>query len=357
MSPNNNPAALNGQSVGYSPFHTPIQKIYEYNFAVQRQLLPNLVAQIAYVGSHSWNLPVSSDLNAVPATKLSANDTMYRPYPLFGNLSSSTASVDGVANYNSLQAEITQRVTSGLSFSFNYVWSQFLDDEDSAGWCCQAGSSAYQIPNDSAANYSNSNFNIHHAFKGYAVYELPFGKGRQFLNNNSAADAVIGGWQLSGSLAILSGSPFSVYADGTTYNQASGSSQFPNWNPGVSWKPAHRSADEWFNPAAFTKPANGTYGNVRRNSLYGPGWYQVNLTGSKTFSLPWEGVKFQIRIDAYNAFNHTSWAAPGSGSGGVHLQSPVGATAGTVYSGPTVGQITSSAVTGRIVQLGGRLSF
>ena len=282
---------------------------------------------------------------------------MYRPYPLFGNLSSSTASVDGVANYNSLQAEITQRVTSGLSFSFNYVWSQFLDDEDSAGWCCQAGSSAYQIPNDSAANYSNSNFNIHHAFKGYAVYELPFGKGRQFLNNNSAADAVIGGWQLSGSLAILSGSPFSVYADGTTYNQASGSSQFPNWNPGVSWKPAHRSADEWFNPAAFTKPANGTYGNVRRNSLYGPGWYQVNLTGSKTFSLPWEGVKFQIRIDAYNAFNHTSWAAPGSGSGGVHLQSPVGATAGTVYSGPTVGQITSSAVTGRIVQLGGRLSF
>jgi hypothetical protein len=357
VSPNENPAALNGQSVGYSPFHTPIQKIYEYNFAVQRQLLPNLVAQIAYVGSHSWNLPVSSDLNAVPATKLSPNDTIYRPYPLFGNLSSSTASVDGVSNYNSLQAEITQRVTAGLSFSFNYVWSQFLDDEDSAGWCCQAGVSDYQIPNDSAANYGNSNFNIHHAFKGYAVYELPFGKGKQFLNNNSAADAVIGGWQLSGSLAILSGSPFSVYADGNTYNQASGSTQFPNWNPGVSWKPAHRSTDEWFNPAAFTKPANGTYGNVKRNSLYGPGWYQVNLSGSKTFSLPWEGVKFQIRIDAYNAFNHTSWAAPGSGSGGVGLESPVDATAGTVYSGPTVGQITSSTVTGRIVQLGGRLSF
>jgi len=356
VSPNGNPAALNGQSVGYSPFHTPIQKIYEYNFAVQRQLLPDLVAQIAYVGSHSWNLPVSSDLNAVPATKLSANDTMYRPYSLFGNLSSSTASVDGVANYNSLQAEITKRVSSGLSFSFNYVWSQFLDDEDSAGWCCQAGSSAYQIPNDSAANYSNSNFDIHNAFKGYAVYELPFGKGMKFLNNNSLADAVIGGWQLSGSLAILSGSPFSVYADGNTYNQASGSSQFPNRNPGASPK-GPKSTNEWFNPAAFMKPANGTYGNVRRNSLYGPGWYQVNLSGSKIFSLPWEGLKFQLRIDAYNAFNHTSWAAPGGGSGHVGLQSPGGATAGTVYSGPTIGQITSSAVTGRTVQLGGRLSF
>ena len=103
ISPNNNPAALNGQSVGYSPYHTPIQKVYEYNFAIQRQLRSNLVAQLSYVGSHSWNLPVSSDLNAVPASELSANDTTYRPYPLFGNLSSSTASVNGIANYNSLQ--------------------------------------------------------------------------------------------------------------------------------------------------------------------------------------------------------------------------------------------------------------
>ena len=357
VSPDNNPAALNGQSVGYSPYHTPIQKVYEYNLAIQRELRPNLVAQVSYVGSHSWNLPVSSDLNAVPTSELSATDTADRPYPLFGNLSSSTASVNGIANYNSLQGEITQRVSSGLSFSFNYVWSQFLDDEDSAGWCCQAGVSSYQIPNDSAANYGNSNFDIHQAFKGYAIYQLPFGKGMQFLNKSSAADAVLGGWQISGSMAALSGSPFSVVADGNTYNQASGSSQYPNWNPGVSWKPAHRSADEWFNPAAFTKPANGTYGDVKRNSLYGPAWYQVNLSGSKTFSLPWEGVKFQLRIDSFNAFNHTSWAAPGSGSGVVDLESPAGATAGTVYTGPTVSQIGSSAVSGRTVQLGGRLSF
>jgi hypothetical protein len=135
----------------------------------------------------------------------------------------------------------------------------------------------------------------------------------RFLNHNSLVDAVIGGWQISGSMAFLTGNPFTVKADGETYNQASGSSQFPNWNPGVSWKSPHRSFNEWFNPAAFTKPANGTYGNVRRNSLYGPGLAKVNLSGSKRFPLPWEGVKFQIRIDAYNAFNHTSWAAPGGG--------------------------------------------
>ena len=354
-SPNGNPAALNGQNVSYSPFHAPVQKIYEWTAAVQRELLPNLVAELSYVGSHGWNLPVSSDLNAVPETKLSANDTIYRPYSLFGNISSSTASLGGVSNYNSLQAQITKRTSSGLSFSFNYVWSHFLDDEDSAGWCCQAGASTYQIPNDPAANYSNSNFDVRQALKGYAVYQLPFGKGMRFLNNNSAADAVIGGWQISGSMTLLTGNPFTVIADGETYNQAAGSSQFPNRNPGVSWKPANRNTNEWFNPAAFTKPANGTYGNVNRNSLYGPGLSKVNLSGSKFFSLPWEDVKFQLRIDAYNAFNHTSWAAPGGGV--IDLESAPGAVAGTPYAGPITQQITSSAVSGRIVQIGGRLSF
>lgn len=352
-SPNGNPAALNGQNVGYSPFHAPIQKIYEWNASLQRELFPNVVAQLSYVGSHGWNLPVSSDINGVPANKLSPNDTTSRPYPLFGNISSSTASLDGISNYNSLQAEITKRVSSGLSFSFNYVWSHFLDDEDSAGWCCQAGVSDYQIPNDSAANYSNANFDVRHALKGYAVYQLPFGKGQRFVNSNALLDAVIGGWQMSGSLTLLSGNPFTVKADGTTYNQASGSSQFPNWNPSVSSKPQSRSFNEWFNPAAFTKPANGTYGNVRRNSLYGPGLAKVNLSGSKFFNLPWENVKFQIRIDAYNAFNHTSWGDPGGGD--VTLASSPGL--GQAYTGPINQQITSSAVSGRTVQLGGRLSF
>ncbi len=346
------PSGYNGQNVNYNPYHAPVQKIYEWNASVQRELRTNLVAQVSYVGSHGWNEIVSNDINAVPATKLSSNDTMYRPYTLFGNISGNNAAEDGVSNYNSLQAEITQRVSSGLSFSFNYVWSHFLDDEDSAGWCCQAGNSNYQIANNSAANYSNANFDVRQAFKGYAVYQLPFGKGMQFLNNNSAADAVIGGWQLTGSMDIFTGHPFSVFADGNTYELANGSSQFPNWNSGVSWKSPNKGTNEWFNPAAFMKPEDGTFGNVRRNALYGPGLSQVNLSGSKFFALPWEGIKFQIRIDAYNALNHTSWNVPGGG--GITLG---GAVAGEPYAGPATDQITSSALSGRTVQLGGRLSF
>ncbi len=82
----------------------------------------------------------------------------------------------------------------------------------------------------------------------------------------------------------------------------------------------------------------------------------MNLSGSKFFSLPWEGVKFQIRIDAYNAFNHTSWAARGVGVG-VGLESASVLPWAQFTAGPAIGQITSSAVSGRTVQLGGRLSF
>ena len=90
---------------------------------------------------------------------------------------------------------------------------------------------------------------------------------------------MVGGWQITGTMAAFSGSPFTVYAGGVTYEMAQGSSQSPNWNPGVSPKARHQDINTWFNPTAFTKPANGTFGNARRNSLRGKGSKDVNLSG------------------------------------------------------------------------------
>jgi hypothetical protein len=108
--------------------------------------------------------------------------------------------------------------------------------------------------------------------------------------------------------------------------------------------------NEWFNPAAFTAPGNGQIGNVRKNSLFGPGYQSINLSVGKTFSLPWEGVKIQIRGDAQNAFNHTSWGQVGAT--GLTSPDPNG-----VYQGPTTQQITGDAISGRNIQLGARVSF
>lgn len=365
------PTALNGQGASYNQYHTPVPRIFQWNFDIQRAIGTNLVADVSYIASHGSNLSFPTDLNAVPANALSSSDASNcgngstvncaRPYPIYQGIGGSTN--NAISNYNSLQASIKKRMTNGVSFEFNYVWSHFLDDQDSSGWGSREGPQNYQIANNPAANYSNSNFDVRHAFKGYTVYQLPFGKGKKFLNNNAIVDEVIGGWQISGTVVLSTGNPFSVFASSSnTYEQAG--SAFPNWNPGVSTKPASRSArcaagsgsqtgclNEWYNPAAFLEPANGTFGNVRRNSLYGPGLDVVNLSGGKTFKLGLEGMEFQLRCDASNAFNHASFSPPtGTLGGAAGPGQPYSYSAGT-------NQITGTTVGGRSVQLGGRLTF
>jgi hypothetical protein len=238
-------------------------------------------------------------------------------------------------------------MSKGVSMSFNYVWSHFLSDMDSSGWGSRAGEQPYQIANNPALNYSNSNFDVRHAFKGYAVYQLPFGTGKQFLNSNRVVDALVGGWQVSGTVVLQTGNPFTVYADSPNYTQAG--SVFPNRNPGVNWKPSNQSISHWYNPGAFLRPADGTFGNVRRNSLYGPGLNVFNMSAAKSFTVPYrEGISLELRADAQNVFNHPSFANPSTGLGG-------SAGAGTPYTNATtIGSVTQG---GRNLQLAVRVSF
>jgi hypothetical protein len=337
------PDAYNGQDVGYYQFHAPVPKVEQWNLTIQRMLSQNFMVELAYVGSHGFNLNYLTDLDQVPERYLSPNDSAYRPYPNYGSIAGSTN--NAISNYNSLQVSVTKRMSNGLNFSANYVWSHFLDDQDSAGFGSRGGERAFQIAEDPKSDYSNSNFDIRNAFKAYGMYELPFGKGRSYSSKNPVLDEVIGGWQVSTMVILSSGNPFTVYSDQNTY--ALVGSSYPNWS-GISPRPKHRSINNWYNPEAFKQPANGTFGNVRRNSLYGPGINEVNLSGARTFSLPWAGVKLQIRADSVNAFNHPSFGVPNQ-----NLSSSSGP--GTVYTNIT--NITITTVGGRNLQLGARLSF
>ncbi|MHB2009961.1 MAG: outer membrane beta-barrel protein, partial [Acidobacteriaceae bacterium] len=131
-----NPSAYNGQGVPYNEYHTPVPEIAEWNVDMQRELTTNMMMELAYVASHGYNLSFPVDINQVPESKLGPNDakgaTNARPYPLFQSIQGSTN--NGISNYNSLQASIQKRLTSGLEFNFNYTWSHFLDVQDSAGW-------------------------------------------------------------------------------------------------------------------------------------------------------------------------------------------------------------------------------
>jgi hypothetical protein len=354
------PARFNGQGANYAPYHTPIPEIYQWNFGVERQLSTNYVATVTYVGSHGLNLTFPTNINGVPENELSPSDTSgcgtgstvncAEPYPIYQGIGGNL--YQAISNYNSLQASTTKRLTHGLSFSFNYTWSHMLDDQDSSGWGSHSGPQNYQhlstlTKNQAALNYGPSNFDVRNAFKGYVVYQLPFGKGKMFLNQNAIADAVVGGWAISGTVVELSGNPFQLSA---TNNDYDGTTAYPNLVKGVSTKPqGGRTLGEWYNPAAFSNPANGEFGTLGRNPLIGPGVNAFNLGGGKTFSFPWEGIKFALRCDATNAFNHPSFGSP-NGS----LSAP---DANGVFAGPITGQVKSLTQGGRTVQVSGRITF
>jgi hypothetical protein len=350
------PGRFNGQGGSFNPYNTPIAKINQWNLAVERELSTDYVVTVAYVGSHGLNLPFPTNLNAVPESNLSSNDTQFRPYLNYqaGGLGGNF--YEAISNYHALQATISKRMTHGLSMSFNYTWSHMLDDQDSSGWGSHGGSQPWQHAssltlNQAALNYGPSNFDQRQAFKGYVVYELPFGKGKQFMNTSTLADEVLGGWQIAGTVIELSGNPFQPTGPGSLYTHAG--TQFLNRVPGVSLTPSGgKRWQNWFNEGAFSEPLAGQFGTAQRNPLVGPGINEFNLSAGKEFSI-WEQVKFQLRCDATNAFNHPSFGAIGGGSNGNFGLN--GGSPGQPFTGTA--KLSSTTVGGRDVQLSGRITF
>ncbi len=344
------PARFNGNGVSFNQYHTPTPMIYQYNMAMQNALGSNMVFELAYVGSHANNLNYGTDLNAIPLNHLSLNNNQFRPYSQYQGITGS--SNNGISNYNSLQASMQRRLSHGLSFDVNYTWAHFLDSQDSSSWGSRSGNTPYQIANDPADNYSASNFDVRNAFKGRAVYQLPFGRGRAFMNRSWILDELLGGYQISTTTIFQSGNPFSVQVGGSnrTYQQAG--TQFPNY-VGSSPYPAKRTYNQWLDPTAFTLTPVGTFGNVRRNQFYGPGVELVNMSVGKTFDVH-EQMKLQLRIDAVNAFNHANLGLPG---GGLLTLNGTQADGQRFTSAATTQQISGVTNGGRTVQLAAHFEF
>jgi hypothetical protein len=351
VGPTTNPAALNGQSVQYNKYHTPLSKSIQWNFAMQRTLGSSMVGELAYVASHGFDLAFPNNLNQVPENLLGPNDSpQYLPYPQFEGIGGLNGSINAVSNYHSLQASINKRQTGNFSYSFNYVWSHFLTDQDSSNTGGHSGNALWQRSYNSSANYGNSNFDVRNAFKGNGYYLLPFGKGQLFFNHNTFLDAFIGGWHAAGTIVLTTGNPFTPTVSGSdnSYSQGSASGDGYAWFPNQIGNPTltNRSITKWFDPSAYTIAPSGSFGDLRRNSIYGPGLDEVNLSAGKTFSYR-ERYNLEIRADATNAFNHPSFGLPNSSL--VCTVPGVPCTSTANVTGLTVG--------GRTMQLSGRFTF
>jgi hypothetical protein len=332
------PAGYNGQGVNFTPRHIPVGKNYEWTFSVQREIR-DMVFEAAYVGNHGSGLPYPVNINQVPQDKLGLLPVQqYRPYPQYSGINGNY--FDAFSNYHALQVSFKKRFAHGFTFDTNYSWSKMMSNYDSSGWGSRNGTNTIQNSFDRKSTYALSNFDIPHAWKGSAIYNLPFGKGHKLLNQGGILNAIVAGWQVSTLFQYQSGNTFSVQMNSNNSNSQA-NSQYPNVVPGVPLYPDKKTAAQWFNPAAFVSPGQYKFGNAGRNILRGPNFSDVDFSASKTLMLPkLEHGQIQFRFDATNALNHTSLGIPNISIGG-----------------STVGQITGAALSGRAFQLGARMSF
>lgn len=329
------PASLNGQGISYIPYNSPLSYAQQWHFDIQHQIRGRIGLDAAYVASKGTHLLFGRDIDQIPASKLGPGPSQEnRPYPAFQGIGANL--FDGISNYHSLQLSARTVVSRGLYFRVNYTFSKAFDELSSSGWCCI--SDHVQNSYDPRANYGLTRYDIPELLNGSLVYELPFGTGQKLLNQGGLLNSFVGGWQFSSVFQAHSGIPFTpIMASNTSHSHAG--NQYPNRvGSGILSNP---STNLWFDPTAFVAPAPYTFGDSGRDILRGPKWRDVNLSLAKHFALKklGEGGRLEMRVDAYDIFNHPNFGMPDAHIGR-----------------SSVATITS-ANTSRNLQLGAKLSF
>jgi outer membrane receptor protein involved in Fe transport len=306
--------------------------VQQWNFTVQRRLSDDMIAELGYVGNKGTHL--SMFINENTALPGPGDPDPRRPFPVEG----ATSEMDNVASshYEGLQAKLEKRFSHGLNFTANYSFSKTID----VGGSGFGSSSSPQNPNDMAADRALSSLDRAQIFSLSAVYTLPFGKGRHFGTNfNGVEEALLGGWEVTSIISATSGSPFTATLENDIANIGARSiAQRPNL-VGNPYAGAQSTTGLWVNPVAFAIPSPYTFGNLGRNTLIGPGFFQWDFGGYKNFLIT-ERLALQFRAELFNMTNRVNFGNPNSD-----------------LNSPTFGQISGLAGAPLEAQFGLKLSF
>ena len=275
--------------------------IQSWNFTIERRLPGDLITSIGYVGTASIGMMADRDINAsrpgegnggrpfVPITGRRVNINMWDSY-----LNS---------NYHSLQVAINRSFSKGLSLKGAYTYSKAIGMADDAGW---AGV-AWDHVDVHDRNRARAGFDRKQMFQMGFVYELPIGKGTG-MPLSRAANAIFGGWQVSGILALLTGQPFDIRASGSSLNAASALQTADQ--VGEVRKLGHVGSDgTYYNTDAFAPVTEQRFGTSGRNILNRPGINNLDLSFSKNMALS-EKVNAQLRAEFFNFTNTPQFGRP-----------------------------------------------
>lgn len=286
-------------SVFYMPSNLGMSDVYQWSLDLQRQISPNLMLSVAYVGDRANYLYLSLPGNypepgVVTSTGLSLQQA--RPYYSLdpGLVGFTKRILGGNSIYNSLQVKLEKRTSYGLSFLASYTWEHDLGRGEN-----------YVNPDMYMAQESNIGGEPPQRFVLSYTYDLPFGQGRHFGGSwNRGVNAAVGGWELSGVATYMSGLPFSPSVTSTLDN---GNGDMPNRVcDGALSNPTIQA---WFNTSCFTTPGINQFGNSGFNILYGPGFADWDMALMKNFHIS-ESKYFQFRAEFYNAFNEVDFGQP-----------------------------------------------
>lgn len=295
--------------------------VQEWSFNIQRQLDRNTVVEVGYVGGKGSHLDISYQANQ-PLVPGAGAIQSRRPYPKFATIQFNTT--EGYSNYHALQARAERRFSSGFTFLAAYTFSKaigmFGDSQNPANLNDGKAVTDYDVP---------------HRFVFSTVYDLPFGRGRRFLQRGGVLGTIVAGWQLGNILTLQSGFPFTPVTGRDIANV--GLNTRPNRI--AKGTVAHPTIDRWFDASAFTNPAALTYGTSGVNILRQDGFKDLTSVLSKNFAIH-ESMYVQFRWEVFNVFNHANFAAPNA-----NINQPT-----------QVGRVFSASAP-RIMQLGLKLFF
>jgi Carboxypeptidase regulatory-like domain len=291
--------------------------IHEWDITIERDLGANFGFRVSYDGNHGSNLGVQDNLNQLPVnTSGFAAIGSQVPFPLMSYIAYQTNV--GYSNYNALTAEVKKRMSNGLQLS--YMFSRNLSNVPGA-----ASQSANNFqgeqggvlsdPYNPKLDYGNVPFTRRNRFLATFLYQLPFGKGKTFLNSaNTLTKFLVGGWEWSGIMLFQSGPFMTVTTNsdpsGTGYNLFNSNGGRADTVAGV--KPyAGQSLAAWINPGAFVDPGNniGRFGDASQGDVVGPGTIAVSTSLIKSVSIT-ESLRVQIGAQVANVLNHPNYAPP-----------------------------------------------
>lgn len=353
---------------------TPVNT--QYNLSLQREIMANTVIQVDYAGNKANHLvtEIEGDTPVPTICSTAANNCPAgiadgQPFYPVGAVRQNPAwngiryyQTDGNSEYDSLTVLLRHQNPKGLEGQVFYTFSKALDDSstDSPGSSLRSPQSI-MYPGDPHRDWGLADFNSKHVVVGYVSYPLPVHTTMRGL------DQAINGWKIDSIVSLEAGTPMTPLLGASVSRNLStaGLAERPNLNPGFSNNPNHgKSAGctgfsagtpvgnrvNWFDPCAFSIPIAGTYGNLGRNTIIGPGIETWDLALGKIFSLG-DAANLSFKAEAFNILNHMNLGLPNT------TATSVTGLATTTTANATAGLVTLTSTNPRQIQFSLRINF